>query len=83
MSQATVLENINKILENLPESTQIQVLNYLETLSSQNSLETHDINSVNTKEAKPKKRDGFGIWKGKISMAEDFDKPLEDMKEYL
>ncbi len=24
----------------------------------------------------------FGIWKGKIQMAPDFDEPLEDFKEY-
>ena len=29
-----------------------------------------------------KKRNGFGILKGKISMIEDFDAPLEEFEEY-
>jgi hypothetical protein len=29
------------------------------------------------------KRDGFGIWKGKVWMADDFDEPLDDFKEYM
>ena len=29
-----------------------------------------------------KKRNGFGILKGKISMTEDFDDPLEEFEEY-
>jgi len=30
-----------------------------------------------------KKRNGFGILKGKISMSDDFDAPLEEFEEYL
>ena len=30
-----------------------------------------------------KKRGGFGILKDKIWMADDFDEPLEDFKEYM
>lgn len=81
MSQTTVLENINQILEKLPEPIQIQILHYVETLGSQYSQETH--NSKTPEEAQPKKREGFGIWKGKISMADNFDEPLEDMQEYM
>lgn len=37
-----------------------------------------------TKPAEPPgKRGGFGIWKGKIWMADDFDEPLDDFKEYM
>jgi hypothetical protein len=83
MPQTTVLENINQILEKLPEPIQIQILHYLENIGNQ-YLQTAPINnSETTKEAKPKKRDGFGIWKGKISMADNFDEPLEDMQEYM
>ena len=32
---------------------------------------------------KPTKRGGLGIWKGKIWMADDFDEPLEDLKDYM
>ena len=30
-----------------------------------------------------KKRNGFGILKGKISMSDDFDAPLEEFDEYI
>ena len=26
---------------------------------------------------------GYGLWKGKIEMSQDFDAPLEDFKEYM
>jgi cytoplasmic iron level regulating protein YaaA (DUF328/UPF0246 family) len=29
------------------------------------------------------RKDAFGIWKGQVWMAEDFDAPLEDMQEYM
>lgn len=32
---------------------------------------------------KPFKRNAFGSLKGKIHMADDFDSPLEDFKEYM
>ena len=35
-------------------------------------------NSSETEQAK--KREGFGIWKGKISMTDDFDAPLEEFE---
>lgn len=34
-------------------------------------------------EHKPKTRNAFGSLKGKIKMADDFDAPLEDFKEYM
>lgn len=30
-----------------------------------------------------KKRNGFGILKGKLSISDDFDAPLEEFEEYL
>ena len=34
------------------------------------------------KALKPKKRSGFGSWKG-IRLSADFDAPLDDFKEYM
>jgi len=31
----------------------------------------------------PEKRFGYGVLKGKINMASDFDAPLEDFKDYM
>ncbi len=31
----------------------------------------------------PEKRRGFGVLKGKVWMADDFDEPLDDFKEYM
>lgn len=73
MIQPTLLEK----LEALPESLQIEVLHYIEFLSER-YLEKPDAS-----ELQKKKRGGFGIWKGKVWMADDFDAPLEDMKDYM
>ncbi len=83
MSQTTVIENINQILEKLPEPIQIQILQYVETLGSQYSQETPNNNSETPEEIQPKKRDGFGIWRVKISMKDNFDEPLGDMQDYM
>ncbi|NJL92089.1 MAG: DUF2281 domain-containing protein [Coleofasciculaceae cyanobacterium SM2_1_6] len=83
MPQTRVLENINQILEKLPEPIQIQILHYVETLGSQYAQETPSNNSETPEEIQAKKRNGFGIWKGKISMADNFDEPLEDMQDYM
>lgn len=34
-------------------------------------------------QSEPEQQYGFGCWSGKISMAADFDAPLEDMKDYM
>lgn len=73
MIQPEILEK----LETLPESLQVEVLHYIEFLCER---------YVKT-EAEPlatkKKRGGLGILQGKIWMADDFDAPLEDLKEYM
>ncbi len=73
MIQPTTLEK----LAALPESLQIEVMHYIDFLS-----ERYEKQLAET-QPKPKKRGGLGILKGKIWMSEDFDEPLEDMKEYM
>ena len=31
----------------------------------------------------PAERRGYGVWKGQVTMADDFDAPLEDFREYM
>ncbi len=71
MIQPVILEK----LEELPESLQTEVLHYIEFLIEKQAK--------NLSQEKPTKRGGLRIWKDKITMSDDFDEPLEDMKEYV
>lgn len=71
MLQPVILEK----LEKLPEPLQAEVLHYIEFLLDKYVQET----SV---QAETKKRKA-GLLKGKIWMADDFEAPLEDLKEYM
>lgn len=61
-------------LSSLPEDVRKQVLDFIEFL-------------MHRKEEKPKepqqKKRPIGLMKGKIWMADDFDAPLDDFKEYM
>lgn len=75
----TTFQNIEESLKQLPYSLQVEVFHYIEFLKSnyvKQSTENQDVEQ-------PKKRDGFGIWQGKISMSEDFDLPMEEFEEYM
>lgn len=69
MIQPVILEK----LAELPESLQTKVLHYIEFLIEKQAK--------NSTQEKPTKRGGLGIWKGKIWMSDDFDEPLEDLKD--
>jgi hypothetical protein len=69
MIQPVILEK----LAELPESLQIEVLHYIEFLIEKQAK--------NSTQEKPTKRGGLGIWKDKIWMSDDFDEPLEDLKD--
>lgn len=70
MNKASVISEYNK----LPVQLQKEVSDFISFL-----LYKHNI-SV---EAVPQKtRGGFGILKGKISMSDDFDEPIEDFNKY-
>ncbi|MEM6839626.1 MAG: DUF2281 domain-containing protein [Cyanobacteria bacterium P01_C01_bin.120] len=72
MIQPAILEK----LEALPESLQTEVLHYIEFLSERYS-------DADGAAELPKKKRQAGLLKGKIWMADDFDAPLEDMKDYM
>jgi hypothetical protein len=69
MIQPAILEK----LEELPDSLQTEVLHYIEFL----------IEKQVNKSTKATNRGGLGIWQGKILMSNDFDEPLEDLKDYM
>ena len=74
MIQPVILEK----LAELPESLQTEVLHYIEFL-----IEKQAKNS--TQEKPTKKRRVAGTMKGMfvLPLPDDFDEPLEDMKEYI
>jgi hypothetical protein len=71
MVQSAILEK----LEQLPESLQTEVLHYIEFLAEKYAKQA-------STQAPQKKRKAV-LLKGKIWMAEDFDAPLEDLKDYM
>ena len=72
MIQPAILEK----LATLPEALQTEVLHYIEFLSARYT----DTNRET--ETSVKKRQA-GLLEGKIWMADDFDEPLEDFKDYM
>jgi mRNA-degrading endonuclease RelE of RelBE toxin-antitoxin system len=72
MIETAILKNIEK----LPESVKQAVLDYIEFLVNRYAEEA-------PKTEKAAKRGGLGIWKGKIWISDDFDEPLEDLKDYM
>jgi len=74
MIQPVLLEKLAK----LPDSLQSEVLHYIEFL-----IEKHAETSV--QEPPPKKRRVAGTMQGMfvLPLPDDFDEPLEDMKEYM
>jgi len=82
--KTNITQNIQDILQELPESLQTEVLHYIEFLKSNYAQNNVVQNDTKSSEQQPiKHRDGFGVLKGKIWMSEDFDEPLEEMQEYM
>ncbi len=69
MIENAILKNVEK----LPESVKQSVLDYTEFL----------VNRYTTATATTSRRGGLGIWQGQIWMSDDFDEPLEDLKDYM
>jgi Protein of unknown function (DUF2281) len=70
MEQA-ILEQIQR----LPESLQQEALKYIEGLVAKHT-QYEQMPALDRKNA-------FGIWKGQVWMADDFDAPLDDLQEYM
>jgi uncharacterized protein YjlB len=71
MEQA-ILEQIQR----LPESLQQEALQYIEGLVAKHTQQEQTPAIVSRKDA-------FGIWKGQVWIADDFDAPLDDLQEYM
>lgn len=64
------------ILDRLPPNLQVEILHYAEYLAAKYSeLSLADMSSQKYRQA--------GTMKGMFTMAEDFDAPLEDLKDYM
>lgn len=61
-------------LSSLPEDVRKQVLDFIEFLMQKKEEPART--------SEPKKRP-IGMFKGKIRMADDFDAPLDDFKDYM
>ncbi len=87
MLQANPIASINSLLLQLPESLQVEALHHVEYLNTYRVGKTaENLEQTPLGHAEPrsitKKRNGFGILKGKISIADDFDAPLEEFSDY-
>jgi Protein of unknown function (DUF2281) len=78
MSQPNAIASINSLLLQLPESLQIEALHYVEYLTSRRVGAASRIGNRSA----TLKRNGFGILKGKVTIADDFDDPLEEFADY-
>lgn len=63
-------------LEKLPPNLQIEILHYTEYLATKQT-------QTPPPETPPKKYRQAGTMKGMFAMADDFDAPLEDLKDYM
>jgi hypothetical protein len=61
-------------LYQLPETLKLEVLHYIQFLNKEKSVQHEKV--------APKER-VFGSAKGKYQLADDFDAPLEDFKDYM
>jgi Protein of unknown function (DUF2281) len=78
MSQTNAIATINSLLLQLPEPLQIEALHYVEYLTSRR---VDAVSQIGNHPATPK-RNGFDILKGKVTIADDFDAPLEEFADY-
>jgi Protein of unknown function (DUF2281) len=70
--EQVILEQIQQ----LPESLQKDALRYIEGLVAKYHQQEQTPANIDRKNA-------FGIWKGQVWMADDFNAPLDDLQEYM
>jgi hypothetical protein len=71
---------LTQILLTMSQSLKIELLHYAEYLIGRHSQNNSE--SIPRSEISKKMRQA-GLLKGKIRMSDDFDEPLEDMKDYM
>jgi hypothetical protein len=67
--EQTILER----LQQLPESAQQEALHFIDELLTKHQQPTQVMS----------RKEAWGIWRGKLWMADDFDAPLEELEEYM
>ncbi len=72
MISPQLIDTLNK----LPADLQTEILHYAQYLAANYS-------ESSTADAPPQKYRQAGTMKGMFTMAEDFDAPLEDLKDYM
>jgi nucleoid DNA-binding protein len=72
---AEIVETFEKKLAQLPAEKQKEVQDFIDSLVAQVQTKKEEKGEVN--------KSGFGALKGTIWMADDFDEPLEDFKDYM
>jgi len=75
--QAELFREIDRI----PQKYFSEVISFLGYLQHKAQQEQHAQN--NNAVEKPQGRRGFGIAKGQFRIADDFDAPLDDFKDYM
>ncbi|MEL7053056.1 MAG: DUF2281 domain-containing protein [Cyanobacteria bacterium J06588_5] len=78
MSQTDAIASINSLLLQLPEPLQVEALHYVEYLTSRR---VSTVSQIENRLEAPK-RNGFGILRGKVTISDDFDAPLEEFADY-
>lgn len=73
----TIDIEIFQTLLKMPDSLKKEILHYAEYLLEKSGSKTE------SSAEQIEQLHGYGSWAGKIIMADDFDEPLEDMKEYM
>ena len=77
--QAEFLSKVDK----LPPQYFREAIDFVAYLQYKAQKEAAAQNNEIEREEPPKGRRGFGCAKGQIWMADDFDAPLEDFKDYM
>jgi Protein of unknown function (DUF2281) len=80
MLQTNAIASINSLLLKLPETLQVEALHYVEYLTSRSAARPGS--STLEQPALHKQRNGFGLLKGKVTIADDFDAPLDEFADY-
>ena len=63
-------------IRNLSPDLQQQILTFVEFIEFRAKSQTEPTATSN-------KRQGFGLWKGDITIHADFDEPLADFEDYM
>lgn len=76
-------QSIVQKLQSLPINLQEEVIDFIEFLLTKYKINEKLQKNGSEPEKKGKRKSNLGSAKGLIVMADDFDEPLEDFKDYM